>query len=93
MLLGIPYRRGMLPTLKRRSGIKCPHFEQEQARNVKISFRMLLHALKISHNISQTCRFRVNSLSLPLLQNTRSRQSHLTEHGPQRRSKPANDGC
>ena len=32
-------------------------YEQEQARKVKIRFRMLQHAQKISHNVSQTCRF------------------------------------
>ncbi len=32
-------------------------YEQEQARKVKTRFRMLQHAQKISHNISQTCRF------------------------------------
>jgi len=32
-------------------------YEQEQARKVKTRFRMLQHAQKISHNVSQTCRF------------------------------------
>ena len=31
--------------------------EQDQARKVKTRFRMLQHAQKISHNVSQTCRF------------------------------------
>ncbi len=34
-----------------------PLFEQEQARKVKTRSRMLQHAQKISHNVSQTCRF------------------------------------
>lgn len=32
-------------------------YEQEQARKVKTRFRMLQHAQKISHDVSQTCRF------------------------------------
>lgn len=47
----------MLPTPRRRSGMKRPLYEQEQARKVKTRFRMLQHAQKISHNVSQTCRF------------------------------------
>jgi hypothetical protein len=37
--------------------MKRPVFEQEQARKVETSFRILQHAQKISHNVSQTCRF------------------------------------
>ncbi|MCI0717871.1 MAG: IS481 family transposase [Acidobacteria bacterium] len=37
--------------------MKSPLFEQEQARKVKTRSRMLQHAQKISHNVSQTCRF------------------------------------
>jgi transposase-like protein len=37
--------------------MKRPQFEQERARKIKTRFRMLQHAQKISHNISQTCRF------------------------------------
>jgi len=37
--------------------MKRPLFEQEQARKVKTRFRMIQHAQKISHNVSQTCRF------------------------------------
>jgi len=32
-------------------------YEQEQARKVKTRLRMLQHAERISHNVSQTCRF------------------------------------
>ena len=37
--------------------MKRPLYEQEQARKAKTRFRMLQHAQKISHNVSQTCRF------------------------------------
>lgn len=47
----------MLPTFKKKPGMKRALFEQEQARKVKTRFRMLQHAQKISHNVGQTCRF------------------------------------
>ena len=31
--------------------------EQEQARKIKTRLRMLQHAQKISHDVSQTCHF------------------------------------
>ena len=37
--------------------MKHPLYEQEQARKVRTQFRMLQHAQKISHNVSQTCQF------------------------------------
>ena len=37
--------------------MKRPLYEQEQARKVKTRFRMLQHAQRISHNVSQTCCF------------------------------------
>ena len=47
----------MLPTFKRRFGMKNPVYEQIQARKVKARLRMLQHAQRISGNVSQTCRF------------------------------------
>jgi len=37
--------------------MKRSFYEQEQARKAKTRLRMLQHAERISHNLSQTCRF------------------------------------
>ena len=59
--------------------MKRPQFEQEQARKIKTRFRMLQHAQKISHKISQ------HQPDLPLLRHLSGAVLHLASPFSRRR--------